>query len=362
MDAGNVAQLQSTAPGFEVAGRLYAHTALPSSSTDGTRRQGFYRQALDQLRAIPGVQQAALTSILPLIPAGSDCVSTPAGVTVQATASEVSQEYFRTLGIPLIAGQAFTREPVATAPVPVIVSESLGRQAWPNATPIGQQIELGCGDDKQHAVVVGVARDATVRQVGERAQPHVYRQIMREAGGTFTTIVLATSGDPSRLTGTVRDVLARLGQGVRIYEVLPLSVPLEQSFATPQWLTRVLVLFAGLALSLAAIGLFGVTSYRVSQRTQEIGVRMALGARRRDVFRQVMGEALGTVLIGIAIGEVMSLGARGVAASTLEGVEPAGATAHLIVGAVWIAVAMCACWLPSAWATRVDPVVALRHD
>ncbi|MDP2321093.1 MAG: ABC transporter permease [Acidobacteriota bacterium] len=357
-----VAQLQATEPGFETAGRLYAHTALPSSSANGTRRQEFYRQALDQLRALPGVQHAALTSVLPLIPAGVDCASTLAGVMLQTTASEVGPDYFRTLGIPLIAGQDFTVASLATTYAPVIVSESLGRQAWPNASPIGKQIELGCVDTKQRAVVIGVARDATVRRVGERAQPHIYRQIMREAGGSFTTIVLSASGDPSRLTGTVRDMLARMGQGVRIYEVLPLSVPIEQSFAAPQWLTRVLALFALLALSLAAIGLFGITAYRVSQRTHEIGVRMALGARRRNVFQQVMSEALGTVLIGIVIGEVMSLGARGVAASTFEGVEPAGATTHLIVAAVWIAVAMGACWLPSAWATRVDPVVALRHD
>lgn len=357
-----VTQLQATEPGFEAAGRLYAHTALPSSSRDAMRRQEFYRQALDQLRTLPGVQQVALTSILPLVPAGADCV-TLAGVTLQTTASEVSADYFRTLGIPLIAGQDFTIESLATTDAPVIVSESLGRQAWPNASPIGRQIELGCVDaNKQRAVVIGVARDATVRRVGERAQPHIYRQIMREAGGSFTTIVLSTSGDPSRLTGTVREVLARMGQGVRIYEVLPLSVPIAQSFAAPRWLTRVLALFTLLALSLAAIGVFGITAYRVGQRTQEIGIRMALGARRLNVFQQVMSEALGPVLIGIVIGEVMSLGARGVAASTLEGVGPAGATTHLIVGAVWIAVAMCACWLPSAWATRVDPVVALRHD
>jgi predicted permease len=358
---GGLDQLQRTSPGFEADGRLYAHLALPSSSGDRDRRRQFYGQVLERLLAVPGVERAALTSILPLIPSGAECVLTPDGVKLDATASEVSEGYFATLGIPLVAGQEFTTASLRSQTESVIVNERLGRLVWPNDSPIGESIELGCGSG-QRAVVVGVTRDTAVRRIGERARPHVYRQLMREAGGSFTTVVMATSGDPAHLTQSVTDTLAAMGQGLRIYEVLPLSVPVEQSYAAPRWFTHVLTSFAVLALVLAAVGVFGITAHRVSQRTQEIGVRMALGARRRDVAREVLGEGLGAVVIGIAIGEVMSLGLTGLAASTLEGVRPAGMSTHVLVGVIWLGVAACACYLPSAWACRVDPVVALRHD
>lgn len=354
-------QLQRTSPGFEVAGRLYAHTALPSASGDRDRRQQFYGQALERLRALPGVERAALTSILPLIPSGAECVPTPDGGKLQATTSEVSDGYFATLGLPLVAGREFTAASLRSQQASVIVNESLARLVWPGDSPIGKSLVLGC-DAGERAVVVGVARDTAVRRIGERARPHVYRQIMREAGGSFTTIVLSTRGDASHLTRPVTEALAGMEQGLRIYEVLPLSVPVDESFAAPRWLTQVLAAFGVLALVLAAVGLFGLTAYRVSQRTNEIGVRMALGASRRDVFRDVLGEGLTAVGIGIAIGEVVSLGLTGVAASILEGGQAADPSTHFIVGVVWIAVAAGACYLPAARASRVDPMVALRRD
>ena len=354
-------RLQRTAPGFDVTGRLYAHTALPSSSGSRELRQAFYTQALERLRSIPGIERGALTSILPLIPAGADCVSTASGGKLDATASEVSPGYFDTLGIPLVAGQDFSTASLTSEPAPVIVNESLVRLAWPNESPIGKQIDLGC-EGHQRVVVMGVVGDTAVRRIGERPGPHVYRQIMRDAGGTFTTIVLAVNGDPAVLTRTVREALVGLGQGVRVYEVQPLRVPVEQSYAAPRWLTRVLAVFGVVALVLAAVGLFGLTVHRVSQRAQEIGVRMALGARRADVFREVLRDGMGPVLIGIAIGEVVSLGLTGLAGSVLEGAARAGLSIYLVVGATWMVVAAAACVLPAAWASRVDPVVALRHD
>ena len=355
-------QLQHTAPGFEVVGRLYAHTALPAASGDRDRRQQFYDQAVERLRAVPGVDRVALTSVLPLIPSGSECVSPTAAISLTTTASEVSDGYFATLGIPVMAGREFTAASLASQQESVIINESLARLAWPNDSAVGKPVELGCGP-RRRAVVVGVARDTAVRRIGERARPHLYLQIMRQSGGSFTTIVLATSGEPSSLTRSVNDTLASMGQGLKVYEVLPLSVSVEQSYAAPRWLTRVLTACGVLALVLASVGLFGITAHRVSQRTQEIGVRMALGARRRDVFRQVLGEGLAIVIVGVALGELVSLGLTGVAASVLEGAAgTAGLSTHLAVAAIWLAVAACACYLPAAWASGVDPVVALRHD
>lgn len=353
-------QLQRAAPGFELTGRLYAHTALPSTPADRERQRQVYAEAVERLRVIPGVQRVALTSILPLIPSGTDCVSA-GGTQIDATASDVSPEYFATLGIPIAAGAEFTSAMLTSGPPSVIVNETLARIAWPDESPIGRQLDLGC-DSAQPAIVIGVARDTAIRRIGERAAPHVYRQLMREAGGGFTTIVLETRGDESLQIRPVTDALLAMGQGMRVYEVQPLSFPVEQSYAAPRWLTGVLAGFGLLALVLAAVGLFGITAHRVSQRTQEIGVRMALGARRGSVFREVLGDGLGTVAVGIAIGELATVGLTGLASSVLEGAAPAGVSAHLAVGAIWIAVAACACYLPAYWAARVDPVVALRHE
>jgi predicted permease len=354
-------QLQRTAPGFEVAGRLYAHTALPSSSGSREARHSFYMRALERLRTIPGVERAALTSILPLLPSGGDCLSTASGMRLDATASDVSPDYFGTLGIPLVSGQDFSPGSLTSEPAAVIVNESLVRLAWPNESPIGKSIDLGC-DGTQRVVVLGVVGDTAVRRIGERPSPHVYRQIMREAGGSFTTIVLAVNGDPATLTRPVREALIGLGQGVRVYEVQPLAVPVEQSYAAARWLTRVLAVFGLVALALAVVGLFGHTAHRVSRRTQEIGVRMALGARRGDVFREVLRDGMGPVLVGIGIGELVSLGLTGLVASVIDGATPAGLSNHLLVGAIWIAVAAFACCVPAARASGVDPLVALRHE
>ena len=356
-----LARLQKTDPGFEVAGRLYAHTALPSSSSDVERRRHFYTEALERLRAIPGVKAAALTSILPLIPAGSDCLSAPGASKIATTASDIGSGYFKTLGIDLVAGEEFAADGPTSADAPVIVNESLATAAWPDRSPVGQRVSIGC-DKPEPAVVAGVARDSAIRRVGEVPRPHLYRQLMRQPGGTFTTIVVATSGNPSAVTQPVRRALLDMGQGIRVYEVQPLSLPVEQSHAAERWLTSLLGAFGLLALLLAAVGLYGTVAYRVSLRTQEIGVRMALGASRADVFREVMGQGLTIVLVGIAIGELFTAALTGVAASALEGVGRAGPPLHIAVGAIWVLVALAACYFPSARAARVDPLVALRHE
>jgi len=363
--AGNflqgLAQLQNTDPGFDVAGRFYAHTALPSSSSDVERRRLFYADVLERVRAIPGVQAAALTSILPLIPAGSDCLSALGQTMIATTRSEIGSGYFRTLGIALVAGEEFAPEQLASADAPVIVNESLARAVWPHRSPVGERVSIGC-DAPEPAVVVGVARDSAIRRVGEVPKPHLYRQLMRRPGGTFTTIVVATHGNPTGMTHSMRQALLSMGQGIRIYEVQPLALPVEQSHAAERWLTSLLTAFGLLALALSAVGLYGLVAYRVSRRTQELGVRMALGASRRDVFREVMWHGLAIVLVGVVIGELLTAALTGIAASALEGVGRSGPALHIAVGIIWVVVALAACYFPSARAARVDPVVALRHD
>jgi len=355
-------RLQATDSGFEVDGRLYAYTFLPSPPSSPESRREFYAQALERLRALPGVRTAALTSSLPLMPVGSGCASLPAGPQIPITTSAVDTGYFDTMGIDLVAGRDFAAADLSTSGVAtVVVNESLARRFWRDTAALGEPVMVGC-DTAQPAVVVGVVRDSAIRAVGEPAQPHLYRPFAPQDSGRLTTILLDTSTDAAGMVQPVRRTLLGLGQGIRVYAVQPLSTHVEQRYAQFRWLAGVLTGYGLLALLLAAIGLYGVIAYRVTLRTQEIGVRMALGATHQDIFREVVSHGLAIVLVGVAIGEILTAALTGVVGSVQEGIGPTGLSTHVAIGLIWIAVAFAACYLPAVRAARVDPMVALRYE
>lgn len=220
---------------------------------------------------------------------------------------------------------------------------------------------LGC-DNSRPSEVVGVVRDSAVHALGEPPQPHLYRPLGRHYSGGLTAIVLETSTDPAGMVPAVRRTLLEMGHGVRVYAVQPLSTHVEESYADVRVQVAVLSGFGLLALLLAATGLYGVIAYRVSLRTQEIGVRMALGASRAGIFREVMWRGLVIVLIGLAIGELLTLPVTRAAGAMQIGIRPLGLSTHIGVALIWIAVALVACYLPAARAARVDPLVALRYE
>lgn len=355
-------RLQTTDPGFEVAGRIYAYTSIPSPTVTPESRRELYSQTLERLRALPGVRTAALAFSLPLMPAGSDCASLPGGPQVSTTTSAVDAGYFDTMGIDLVAGREFAADdPSAGAAATVVVNESLARRIWADGPVVGERVMIGC-DAAHPTVVIGVVSDSAIRAVGETPHPHVYRRFVAQNPGGLTTILVATSTDPAGMVQVVRRSLLEPGPGIRVYAVQPLSVHVEQSYAKVRWLAALLTGFGLLALLLAAVGLYGTIAYRVTLRTQEIGVRMALGARRTDVFREVLSHGVAIVLVGVAIGEVLTAALTGVVGSALEGIGPTGLSTHVAIGLIWIAVALAACYLPAARAARVDPLVALRHE
>jgi predicted lysophospholipase L1 biosynthesis ABC-type transport system permease subunit len=220
---------------------------------------------------------------------------------------------------------------------------------------------VGC-DEAEAAVVVGVARDSAIQSLGEEARSHLYRPFTQKQSDRLTAILVDVSTDPAGMVQPVRRTLLALGEGIRVYSVQPLRTHVERSYALFQWFSSVLAGFGLLALILAAIGLYGVIAYRVTLRTQEIGVRMALGASRTDVFREVLRYGLAIVLVGVVIGEVLTAALTRLTGSLQEGIVPTGIGTHVGVAIVWIAVALCACVVPAARAARVDPMVALRHD
>lgn len=357
-----VRQLQATDPGFDVDGRIYAYTSLPSPNLTAESRRELYSQALEQLRALPGIQSAALAFSLPLMPTGSDCTSLPDGPQIPMTTSAVDTGYFHTMGIQLVAGRDFAAQgPAADGMSSVVVNESLARRLWPDGRAVGERVMVGC-KAAQPAVVIGVVRDSAIRALAERSQPHLYRRFVLQQSGGLTTILVATSADAGASVEAIRRTLLGLGQGIRVYSVQPLSTHVEQSYANVRWLTKVVTGFGLLALLLAAVGLYGTMAYRVTLRTQEIGVRMALGASRSAVFREVVSQGLAIVLAGVTIGELVTAGMTGVASFLQEGIAPTSLWTHLVIGLIWVAVAIAACYVPAARAARVDPLVALRHE
>jgi len=352
-------RLHATYPGFAVAGRLYAYTFLPSPPFAPDSRRGVYAQALDRLRALPGVRLAAVTSSLPLIPAGSDCASLSPDSPVRVTSSAVDPAYFETMGIERLAGRSFIASDATTDTA--VVTETLARLLWPDRSAVGERFMIGC-DNPRPAFVIGVVRDSSIRAVGEPAQPHLYRHFGAPDAGALVAVLLDTTVDPARLTDTVRRTLLELAPGIRVYTVQPLSVHVARSFGQLQWITSILIGFGVLALLLAAVGLYGAIAYRVSLRTREIGLRMALGATRRNVFRGVVGSALAIVVVGVAIGEVLTTVLTGIVASVQENIGATPVSVHVIVGLIWIAIGVTASYVPAARAARLDPSVALRDE
>jgi ABC-type antimicrobial peptide transport system permease subunit len=273
----------------------------------------------------------------------------------------VDAGYFDTLGIGLVAGRQFAAGDTSSDASAVVVSESFAHRLWPDRSAIGERVLLGC-DKAETVVVVGIVRNSAVRSLSEPAQPHVYRSFAQAYTGGLTTILLETSTAPMGMAEPVRRALLSLGQGIRVYLVQPLSTHVERSYSSARWQASIFAGFGLLALGLAAIGLYGVIAYRVTLRTQEIGVRMALGARRHDIFREVVNHGLAIVLTGVAIGEILTVAATRVASSLQVGIRPTDLSTHVVTGVIWIAVAFVACYVPAARAARVDPMVALRYE
>jgi putative ABC transport system permease protein len=352
-------RLHATYPGFDVAGRLYAYTFLPSPPFAADARWGLYTQALERLRALPGVRLAALSSSLPLIPAGSECASLSPDSPLHVTTSAVDPSYFETMGIERVAGRSFAAGDQAADTA--VITESLARRLWPDRSAVGERFMIGC-DHPQPAFVIGVVRDSSIRAVGEPAQPHLYRHFTARDAGQLVAVLLDTTTDPARLTETVRHTLLEVAPGMRVYTVQPLAVHVARSFGQLQWITSILIGLGVLALVLAAVGLYGAIAYGVSLRTREIGVRMALGATRLHVFRGVVGNGLAIVLVGVVIGEFLTMVLTGIVASVREDIGPTPVSMHVIVGLIWIAIGLTASYVPAARAARLDPSVALRDE
>ena len=362
--------LQRTEPGLDPAGVLVANVGLPPAkySTD-ERSQAFFDALLDRLATGPDVRAAGIVDPLPYGEGGWQSGFTLEGVAEEepgqnpvVDAAVVSGGYFRALGIPVLQGRTFTSTDAAGSPRVVIISRALAERYWPGLPPVGRRLHFGpaAATSEPWMTVVGVVGD--VRLDLERPPlPEVYLPYTQAHGRAFS-IVLKGSGDAGRLAPLVAEAVAALDPSQPVYGVQPMQARLADVFAARRFRMLVFGVFAALALALAIAGIYGVMSDLVSQRTRDIGIRLALGAEQRSIVRLVLAQALRPTLAGLAAGVVATLGLSRLLAGLVYGVRPAdpltfGAVAVALLGAACIAA-----WLPARRATQVDPMVALRTE
>ena len=350
-------------PGFASANRLYAPAFVPAPQFTPSSGRVFYDRVLTRLRALPGVSSASLTTRLPMYAAGiaGTCAARVGDHPTPATSMTVDRGFLDTLRIPLLEGRDFASTDQADGPPVAIVNRTLARRLWPNMAAVGRTFQMGC-DNPLTLQVVGVARDSRIRSMNEVTLPHVYLPFSQAYQGGIVFLVVETIGDPGLLVEPVRQTLVSADPDFRTYGVHRLSDSLEASFWQTRFELWVLGILGALALVLAAVGMYGVLAYHVSARTREIGIRVTLGARPREVVQLVVAQGLRVTIAGIAIGLLISALASRLLAALLQGVSPTDAITWSSAVGVWLAVALVACWLPARRAARVEPVVALREE
>ena len=355
--------------GFRTDHLLMLSTELRSESYDSTRGQQFYREVLRRSAAVPGVQSVALTRFVPF---GYDramqtIVPIAPGVQLPVNGfsyfhNAVAGDYFATLGIPLLEGRAFTDRDDASAPPVAIVNDAFMKAMWPGQPAIGKRFRFG-GDTGRIVEIVGVVRGMQDLLIGETPKPYVFLPVT-QAYRTPMTLLVHTASDPTSVARSMRDVVAGLDPSLPVFDVRTMDSHLHngQALLFQRLGSAFATAFGVLALLLATIGVYGVVSYSVAQRTREIGVRMALGARRPAIARLVVGQGMRLGWIGLAIGLVLSVATMGVVSSVLYGVTPRDPLVlGSVVGILMLVVAI-ASLVPARRAMRIDPITSLRSQ
>ena len=358
-------------PGFNGHNVLTLQLDSPAGRQD-SQVPAFFRDVVAQISALPGVRSASAVASLPLtgdnIRASFEIEGqpTPMGSRPSAAFNAVEPNYFRTLRIALVAGRDFTeRDDLKSTPV-AIIDRTLAQRFFPDQNPIGRHIRPGIGNgygpgEPPMREIVGVAGDVKQGDPGAEAAPQVYVPL-GQCPFSPMFVVAHTANDPLNIVPPARRKVASLDKNTPIYHVETLDQYFAQSVAAPRFITLLLSGFAGLALLLASVGIYGVISYIAVQRTHEIGIRMALGAQKSEVLRMVIGKGLLPALAGLAIGVAGALRLTRLLSSLLYGVSPVDPLTFAAVSLVLLSVALAACYIPARRAAKVDPMISLRYE
>jgi len=352
-------------PGFETKNMLVMNFDLGAQNYKEEQGQEFYRRLMERLRAMPQVKDASVAAQAPLaggfartvFPEGVDQNDRRNGILTSV--NQVDTEYFKTTGTPILRGRGFLETDRDGAPLVAVVNQAFADKFFPNQDALGKRFR--CWGETWILEIVGVATTAKINTLGEDPTPAFYLPMLQHYSPDVTLHV-RTAGDPMAALPTVRAAVQELDRQLPLTQVQTISQLLDQALWAARFGASLLLIFGLLALGLAAIGIYGVMSYNVQQRKQELGIRMALGAQKRDVMRLVLGQGLwlagGGAVAGLALAFFM---ARGISA-LLFGVHALDPATFLGVPLLLIGVALVACYIPARRATRVDPIVALRYE
>ena len=368
----SLAAVGDVSPGFDDRQVLAVRMKLPAERYDTPAQIRFFESAIDAAGALPGVEAAGGTSELPIagFRQGRSLFIEGRAPDEPDDRPEVSTRfvhpgYFGAMAIPLVEGRRFDDRDSAGAPPVVLVSRSVARRHWPSASPVGARVSFE-GPQGPWLEVVGVVGDTRESGLENPVAAVVYSPMRqrdpRQSWMSWMTVVARTSGPPEQMAQGLRDRLQRLDPELALDDVRSMGAILQAARAARRFNTFLLALFAFVALALAAVGIYGVVSLSVSGRRQEIGIRMALGARRGTILGLVLKEGMSLTLAGVAAGLLLALGVTRFLASLLFGVTPTDAPTFAAIALFFGAVALLACWVPARRATRVDPTVALRSE
>jgi len=357
-------------PGFKAQNLLTMQVSVNNS--DGQQVANFFEQLQQNVRRLPGVKSVAVSNGIPfgstnfppfLIEGRPETENKPSGLRYH-----VSPAYFQTMGIGLIKGRLFTTEDTPTTPSVAIIDEVLARRFFPNENPLGQRLKASA--DAPGIEIVGIVRHAEPNSLDAQGPPPAqfyfsFNQIPAERLPGYVrriNLLTRTEVEPSSLASAVRGQVAALNKDQAVFNVRTMEQTVAQSVAARRFSMLLLTVFAIVALALASLGIYGLMSYTVAQRTREIGVRMALGAQVSDVLKLVVGQGMKLALVGVVLGLVASVALTQLMKTLLFGVSATDPLTFIMIALLLTVVSLLACWLPAQRATKVDPMEALRYE
>jgi putative ABC transport system permease protein len=366
-------RLQKVNPGFDTNNVLSFRIGLPDSRYPQSQQKiDFYKQLVSRIESLPGVKSVGYVNALPFSGQGGDVgfaiegepTNSAQPFPYDADYRTISQGYFNAMGIEFLEGRDFDeRDDLQSNPV-VIINETLAKRFFPNQNPLGKRINPSFAVDRRGILmreIVGVVRSFKHSSLSAENKPELYVAYKQNPRPT-AMMVARTTGDPTNLISTVRNEVKALDSTLAIYSVRTLDQYLAASVAQPRFNTLLLGIFAAVALILTSVGLYGVMSYTVTQRTRELGIRMALGAKPGDVLKLILKQGMGLTITGVVLGLAGAFALTRVAESLLFGVSATDPLTFLVVSTFLLGVALVACLVPARRATKTDPMVALRYE
>jgi predicted permease len=360
--------LHATESGVRTAGVLTAQVPLPQPAYAQAERQlTFYAQLLERVRALPGVEAAGAAFPLPFTGSGGATEvrreedTDSAANTPRVSLNWATPGFFEAIGQPILSGRGFDESDREGSLRTVIINRTLARLLWPDSDPMGKRLRVGGGPDADYATVVGVVGDVRRRGLHLPPGPEAYLPLAQNAM-PFMSLVLRVRGNPERIAPALRAETATLDPGLPLGDVSTVDQLIANSVADRRLRTVLLGSFAGLALLLAVVGVYGVLSYSVAQRSRELGIRMALGGTASGIIGLVLRDTAGMVVAGVVIGLLGALAVSRVLENLLYGVGTTDPVTFIVVPAVLVAAALIASWIPARRASRADPLVVLRAE